>query len=168
MVVGSGAVGSSGGGGLSTSWSVDGSGRVSSASTGLVKIDEELCRRIGTGDTGRCEEVDGFGCSSSSLSTASTARPFPFFLLGVAEARVVRPSSAAPDDRAREIRLQLFLDEEVVSGRAVAPRAGSEELLDFPTRPIMLLRIVDLRERFGTSDEATASSGEGWDVVEIW
>lgn len=32
----------------------------------------------------------------------------------------------------------------------------------------MLLRIVDLRERFGTSDEATASSGEGWEVVGIW
>lgn len=32
----------------------------------------------------------------------------------------------------------------------------------------MLLRIVDLRERFGTSDEASAPSGEGGEVVEIW
>ena len=134
--------------------------------TGLLSTDAELCRRIGTGDSGRWEDVDGFGCSSSSLSTSSTARSLPFPLLGTTEARAVRPSSVAPNDRAREIRLQPFLDEGAASGRAVALCATP---LDFPTRPIMLLRIVDLRERFGRSDGVTAaSSRDGAEAVGNW
>jgi len=44
-----------------------------------------------------------------------------------------------------------------------------EELFDFPTRPIMLRRIVDLRERFGRSDDATtASSRDGVEAFGKW
>lgn len=142
---------------VSAPCSVDGSGRTSSVSTKLLRIDGELCRLIGAGDTGCWEDVDGFGCSSFSPSTASTARSLPFLLLGVTEASVVRPSSVAPNERAREIRLQLFLGVGVASECAAAPCTGPEEPLDFPTRPTMLLRIVDLRERVGRSDDATAS-----------
>ena len=85
------------------------------------------------------------------------------------EARAVRPSSVAPNDNAREIRLQLFLDEGVASGRAVALRVVSGEPFDFPTRPIMLRRMVDLRECFGRSDDATTgSSRDGVEAVESW
>lgn len=169
MVGGDGSIGSRGGGEPSASCSVGGSGRTSSVSAGLLRTDAELCRRIGTGDTGRWEDVDGFGCSSSSLSTTSTARSLPFLLLCVTEARAVRPSSVAPNDRAREIRLQLFLDECAASERTGVPWVGSEGSLDFPTRPIMLLRIVDLRERFERSDDTTApSSGDGVEAVGSW
>ena len=147
---------------------MDGLGRGSSVSTELLRI-EELCRLIGAGDTGRWEDVDGFGCPSPSPSAPSTARSLPFLLLGVTEARVVRPSSAVPNERAREIRLQLFLGEGVASECAAAPCADPEEPLDFPTRPMMLLRNVDLRERFGRSDDATASSSrDGAGAVGNW
>jgi hypothetical protein len=157
-VVGGESVGPRGGDELSASCSADCSGRTPSVSTKLLGIDAELCRLIGPGDTGRWEDVDGLGCSSPSPSTTSTARSLPFLLLGVTEARAVRPSPAAPNESAREIRLQLFLGEEVASGCAATPFAGPEEPLGFPTRPMMLLRIVDLRERLGRSDDATASS----------
>jgi hypothetical protein len=157
MVVGGGSMSSSGGGEPSASCSADGSGRTSSVSTKLLRMDAELCRLIGAGDTGCWEDVDGLGCSSSSPSTTSTARSFPFLLLGVTEASAVRPSSVAPSESAREIRLQLFLGVWVTSECAAAPCTGPEEPLDFPTRPTMLLRIVDLRERVGRSDDATAS-----------
>jgi hypothetical protein len=81
----------------------------------------------------------------------------------------VCPSSVAPNDRAREIRLQPFLDEGGASERASAPWIGPEASLDFPTRPITLLRSVDLRERFGRSDEATVpSSGDMVEEVGNW
>jgi hypothetical protein len=81
----------------------------------------------------------------------------------------VCPSSVAPNDRAREIRLQLFLDEGAASERAVALRVVSGEPFDFPTRPIMLRRMVDLLERFGRSNDATAaSSRDGVEAVENW
>ena len=39
--------------------------------------------------------------------------------------------------------------------------------MGFPTRPIILLRNVDLRERFGRSDDATVdSSRDGVEAVE--
>jgi hypothetical protein len=50
---GGGSMGSRGGGEPSTSLSVEGSGRTFSVPTGLVRIDVELCRRVGSGDTGR-------------------------------------------------------------------------------------------------------------------
>jgi len=169
VVIGSGSMGSRGGGGPLISCSVDGSGRTSSVFTGLLSTDAELCRRIGIGDSGRWEDVDGLDCSSSSPSTSSTARSLPFPLLGVTEARAARPSSVAPDERARETRLQPFLDEGATSGRAVGPCVVPEEPLDFPTRPMMLLRIVDLRECFGRSDDATAaSSRDGVEAVGNW
>lgn len=157
MVVGGGSMGSRNWGRLSASCSVDGSGTMSSVSTGPLIMEVEFCRRIGTGDAGRCEDVDGFGCSSPSLSTTSTALSLPFLLLGVPEARAGRLSSVAPNDKAREIRLQPLLDE-VASEHGVASGAGSEDPFGFPTRPTMLLRIVDLLERFGRSDDATAPS----------
>jgi len=162
---------SRGGGGLPTSRSADASGRGSSAFTRSRSTDAELCRRIGTGDSGRWEDVDGFGCSSSSSSpsASSVARCLPFPLLGVTEARVVCLSSVAPNDRAREIRLQGFLDEVAASGRTVALRVTSGDSLDLPTRLIMLRRRVDLRERFGRSDDATtASSRDGVEVIGNW
>jgi hypothetical protein len=141
---------------------VIGSGRTFPVPAGLVSREEELCLRVGTGDTGCCEDVDGFGCSSPSPSITSTARSLPFFLLGLTEARAVCPSSVAPNDRAREIRLQPFLDERGASERRLESWVGSKEALGFATRPTMLRRIVDLRERFGRSDEATVpSSGDG-------
>lgn len=164
VVEGGGLMGSRGGGEPSTSLPVKGSGRTFSVLTGLVRMDVELCRRVGSEDAGRSEDVDGFGCSSSSPSTTSTARSLPFLLLGLTEARAVCPSSVAPNDRARETRLHPFLDEGGASERALVPWIGPEESLDFPTRPIMLLRIVDLRERFGRSDEATVPSSA--DMVE--
>lgn len=169
MVVAGESVGSRGGDDLSASCSVDGSGRPSSFSTKLLRIDPELCRLIGVGDTERWADVDGFGCSSFSPSTTSAARSLPFLLLGVTEARVVRPPSAAPNERAREIRLQLFLGEGVASECAAVLCAGPKESLGFPMRPTMLLRIVDLRERFGRSDDTVASSsGDGVEVVGNW
>jgi len=158
MVVGSESRGSRGGGGLPYSCSEDGSGRASSVFAGSLCTDAELCRRIGAGYSGHWEDVDCFGCSSSSSSTSSIARALPFPLLGVTEARAERPSSVAPRDKAREIRLQLFLDEGAASGRGAELCVVPEDSLDFPTRPTMLLRIVDLRERFGRSDDATAAS----------
>ena len=170
MVVGDGSIVSRVGGGLPTSRSADASGRGSSAFTRSRSTDAELCRRIGTGDSGRWEDVDGFGCSSSSSpSTSSVARCLPFSLLGVTEAMAVCLSSVAPNDRAREIRLQGFLDGGVASGRAVALRVAPGDPLDLPTRLTMLLRSVDLRERFGRSDDATtASSRDGVEAVESW
>lgn len=170
MVVGGGSMGGSRDcGRLPTSCSVDGSGRASSVFTGSPSTDPEVCRHIGAGDSGRWEDVDGFGCSSSSPSTSSVARCLPFPLPDVTEARALRPSSAAPSDRAREIRLQLFLDEGATSERAVGLRVVSGEPFDLPTRPIMLRRMVDLRERFGRSDDATtASSRDGVEAVESW
>ena len=169
MIVGGGSTGSMGDDGLPTSCSVDGSGRAPpSAFIRLLGTDAELCRRVGTGEPGRWEDVDGFGCSPSSPSASSVARCLPFPLLGMTEARAVRPSSVAPNDRAREIRLQPFLDEGVASERAVALRITPEEPLDFSTRPIMLRRIVDLRERFGRSDDATASSRDGVETTGNW
>ena len=157
------------GGGPQSSCSVDGSGRASSVFTELPSTDAELCRRVGAGDSGRWEDVDCFGCSSSSPSTSSIARSLPFLLLGVTEARAVRPSSVGLSDRAREIRLQLFLDGGAASERAVTLCVVPGESFDFPTRPIMLLRIADLRERFERSDGATAaSSGDGVEVVGKW
>ena len=162
-------MGSRGGGRLPSSRSVGGSGRASSVFTGLLSTDAELCRRIGAGDSGRWEDVDCFGCSSSSPSASSIACSLPFPLLGVTEAMVARPPSVAPRDKAREIRLQLFLDEEAASERAVELRVVLGESLDFPTRPIRLLRIVDLRERFGRSDDAMAvSSRDGVEGVGKW
>ena len=114
-------MGSRTGGELSASRSADGSGRAPSVSTKLLRTDAELCRLIGAGDTGCWEDVDGFGCSSSSPSTTSAARSLPFLLLGVTEGRVVRPSPVVPKERAREIRLQLFLEEGVASECATAP-----------------------------------------------
>ena len=168
--VGDGTIVSRGGGGLPTSCSVDASGRGSSVFTRSRRTDSELCRRIGTGDSGRWEDVDGFGCSSSlSPSTSSVARCLPLPLLGVTEARAVCPSSVAPNDRAREIRLQRFLDEGVASERAVTLRVASGDSLDLPTRLTMLRRIVDLRERFGRSDDATtASSRDGVEAIGNW
>ena len=167
--MGDGSTGSRGGGGPPSSCSVNGSRGASSVFTELLCTDTELCRRIGVGDSGRWEDVDCFGCSSSSLSASSIARSLPFPLLGVTEAKAVRPPSVAPRDRAREIRLQLFLGEGEASGRAVELWVVLEESLDFPTRPIMLLRIVDLRERFGRSDDATAaSSRDGVEAVGRW
>jgi len=161
---------SRGGGGLPTSRSPDASGRGSSAFTRSRSTDAELCRRIGTGDSGRWEDVDGFGCSSSSSpSTSSVARCLPFPLLGVTDARALCLSSVAPNDRAREIRLQGFLDEGAASERAVALRVASGDPLDLPTRLIMLRRSVDLRERFGRSDDATtASSRDEVEVIGNW
>ena len=162
--MGSESMGSRGGGGLLYSCSEDSSGRASSVFTGSLCTDAELCRRIGAGDSGHWEDVDCFGCSSSSSSTSSIARALPFSLLGATEARAERPSSVAPRDKAREIRLQLFLDEGAAE-LCVVP----EDSLDFPTRPIMLLWIVDLRERFGRSDGATAaSSRDGAESFEAW
>ena len=150
------------------SCSADGSRGASSVFAGSP-TDADLCRRIGAGDSERWEDVDGFGCSSSSPSTSSVARCLPFPLPGVTEAMAVRPSSVAPNDRAREIRLQLFLDEGTISERGVALRVASGETFDFPTRPIMLRRMVDLRERFGRSDDATtASSRDGVEAAENW
>jgi len=168
---------SRGGGGLPTSRSPDASGRGSSAFTRSRSTDAELCRRIGTEDSGRWEDVDGFGCSSSSSSsssslspsTSSVARCLPFLLLGVTEARDVCLSSVAPNDRARGIRLQGFLDEGAASERAVALRVAPGDSLDLPTRLTMLRRSVDLRERFGRSDDATpASSRDGVEVIGNW
>lgn len=167
MVVGSESMGSRGGGGLPYSCSEGGSGRASSVFAGSPVI--EFCRRLGAGDSGHWEEVDCFGCSSSSSSASSIARALPFPLLGVTEARAGRPSSVAPRDKAREIRLQLFLDEGAASGRTGELCGVPEESLDFPTRPIMLLRIVDLRELFGRSDGATAGSlRDGAESVGGW
>jgi len=169
VVIGSRSMGSRGGGGLPTSRSADGSGRTSSVFTGLLSTDAERCRRIGAGDSGHREDVDGFGCSSSSPSASSIARSLPFPLLGATEARAVRPFSVAPNERAREIRLQPFFDEGAASERAVVPCVVPEEPLDFPTRPMMLLRIVDLRECFGRSDDTTAaSSRDGVEAVGNW
>ena len=85
----------------------------------------------------------------------------------MAGVRALRSSSVVPRDKAREIRLQLFLDEEAKSECAVELRIAPKEPLDFPTRPTMPLRNVDLRERFGRSDDATAaSSRDGVEVVE--
>ena len=166
--VGGGSTGSRGGGGPPSSCSVNGSRGASSVFTELPCTDTELCRRIGAGDSGRWEDVDCFGCSSSSPSASPIARSLPFPLLGVTEAEAVRPPSVAPRDKAREIRLQLFLEGEA-SGRAVELWVVLKESLDFPTRPIMLLRIVDLRERFGRSDDATAaSSRDGVEAVGRW
>lgn len=159
--MGGGSIDSSGGGELSRSLFANGP---SSVSIVLVRIEAELGRRIEAEDAACCEDVDGCGRSASSLSTISTARSLPFLLLDVTEERAAPPSSVAPSDRAREIRLQFFLGEEVVS-----ECAGSEEFFDFPTRPMMLLRIVDLRERFGTSEEGSASSSVGGvGPVEVW
>ena len=169
MVVGGGSTGSRGGGGPRSSCSADGSGGASSVFIGLLSTDAELCRRTGAGDSGSWEDVDCFGCSSSSPPDSSIARSLPFPLLGVTEARAVRPPSVAPRDRAREIRLQLFLDEGEASERAVELLVVPEESLDFPTRPMMLLRIVDLRERFERSADATAvSSRDGVEAVGKW
>ena len=169
MVVGGESVGSRGDDELSALCSADGSGRTSSVSTRLLRVDAELCRLIGAGDKECWEDVDGFGRSSSSPSTASTARSLPFLLLGVTEARFGCPSPPAPNERAREIRLQLFLGEGVASGCVTVPCAGPEEGLDFPTRPTMLRRIVDLRERFGRSDDATMPPRrEGAEAVGNW
>ena len=169
VVVGGGSTGSRGSGRPPSSYSADGSGGASSVFTGLLSTDAELCRRIRAGDSGRWEDVDCFGCSSSSPSASSISRALPFPLLGVTEARAVRPPSVAPRDKAREIRLQLFLDEGGASERAVGPWVVPEESLDFPTRPIMLLRIVDLRERFEGSDDATAASSiDGVGAIGKW
>lgn len=162
-------MGPRGGAGPPTSCSVDGSGRESSGFNGLLSTDGEFCLCIGTGDSWRWEDVDGVGCSLSSPSTSSVARCLPFPFLGATVARAVRPSSVAPNDRAREIRLQLFLDDGVASGRAVELCVVPEEPLGFPTRPIMLRRIEDLRERFGRSDDATAgSSRDGVEAAGGW
>ena len=151
------------------SCSVAASGRGSSVFTRSRGTDVELCRWIGTGDSGRWEDVDCFGCSSSSSpSTSSVARCLPLPLLGVTEARAVCPSSVAPNDRAREIRLHRFLDEGAASERTVALRVASGDPLDLPTRLTMLRRIVDLRERFGRSDDATTASSRGVDVIGNW
>lgn len=161
--MGGGSTSSGSGGGLSSSCPVDGSGRGSSVLTGLPSTDAALCRRMSAGDSWRWEDDDCFGCSSSSSSTSSIARSLAFPLLDVTEVRAL-PSSVAPKDKAREIRLQLFLDEEAKSECAVELRIAPNESLDFPTRPMILLRTVDLRERFGRSDDATAASSR--DVVE--
>ena len=80
MVVGGGSTGSRGSGEVSASCSADGSGTEFSVSIELLRTGAELCRHTGVGDTGCREDVEGFGCSSSSPSTDSTARSLPFLL----------------------------------------------------------------------------------------